>query len=526
MNALPPSPANAPAQRRLLLGSTAASLLVAALLLATWPGLPMVWDEGNAILRAERIGRGEWLYTNQVEGHPALYGMVIFAGHRLAEGWLPPLTAWRFGPVLLFALAAGAMFYRVEREWSLRAAVGAVAAMVLLPRLFAHAHFASFDGPLLSCWVLAWAAFAWARRSWWGTLAWGVALGMTLSCKATGWIAPLPFLAWAAIHRDRPAAAALALGVPVALFTFFLLNPPLWTDPIQGTAAFFQLNFTRAANPGLNISTSFLGEMYNLDHPLPWYNTLWWTAITVPSGILLLAILGVGVACRRRRSQPAGTLLVLNWAVLLVVRALPGVPPHDGVRLFLPAFAFLAVLAGVGCDAALAWAGRRWPGSLGPRVAAGAGVVLLYATGAAGLVMYHPQWLSYYNGLVGGLPGATALGMEPTYYWDGLDGSVLDWLHQNTGEDEGIRFGTGSPENRYLMRRWEILNRETAGPLAPGRFRWYVFQRRPSGYLPADEWLIEHAEPAFRKTLLGVPLVEVYAESDYQRARAAVGDTW
>ena len=32
-----------------------------------------------------------------------------------------------------------------------------------------------------------------------------------------------------------------------------------------------------------------------------------------------------------------------------------------------------------------------------------------------------PVPLSYFSPIVGGLPGATALGMEPTYYWDGLD---------------------------------------------------------------------------------------------------------
>jgi len=115
--------------------------------------------------------------------------------------------------------------------------------------------------------------------------------------------------------------------------------------------------------------------------------------------------------------------------------------------------------------------------------------------------------------------------MEPTYYWDGLDRDVLDWLHENTPPGGKIRFGTSSRENRQLMRRWDMLRRATS-EAAPGVFRWYVFQRRPSGYRPADVWLIENARPAFRKTRLGVPLVEIYAESDYQRARAEVGETW
>jgi len=543
-----------PSGRPLL--SCAAGLSVAALLLATSPSLPMVWDEGNAILRAEQIAHGRWLYTTQIEGHPALYGIVILAGHSLGEAWLPPLTAWRLGPILLFSVAAGAMFYRMARDYSLRAAVGSVAALVLMPRLFAHAHFASFDGPLTSCWILAWATFDFARRRWWGTVAWGIALGMTLSCKATGWLAPLPFLVRVALdcgvsgtvfspfrkrksryinrsrapmltatNRDRLGLRVFAAGLPIALATFFLLNPPLWSDPVGGWAAFFQLNFNRAANPGLNISTWFLGRMYDLHHPLPWYNTLWWTLVSVPSGILALGLLGIVVACRRWRGQPSGSLLMFNWGVLLIVRALPGVPPHDGVRLFLPSFAFLAALAGVGTDALLGWGARKRPEKRARRAAAITGVVLLYGTGAVGLVLYSPQWLSYYNGAVGGLPGAVALGMEPTYYWDGLDRSVLDWLHENTPQGQKIRFGSSSPENRRLMRRWGMLRRASS-PAASGKHRWYVFQRRPSGYRPADVWLTENAEPAFQKTLLGVPLVEVYREADYQQARQEVGDRW
>lgn len=497
--------------------------------MATSPGLPMVWDEGDAIRRAEKIRQGDWQYTTQREGHPAFYGMVIAVGQWIASGWLKPLDAARFGPMMLFALAAGAMFYRMAQEYSAAAAVATVAALMLLPRMFAHAHFASFDGPLTSCWILAWAAFAPARRGWPAAVLWGIALGMTLSCKATGWIAPVPFLVWAAAYRERSAAKALAVALPVALATFFVLNPPLWHHPIRGGAAFFDLNLNRAARSGLNIPILFLGRMHHLGNPLPWYNTLLWTAVTVPLGTLLLAGVGVIATLRRWHESPAGILLLLNWAVLLVVRALPGTPVHDGVRLFLPSFAFLAALAGVGCAEILAWAGQWWSDAVWARRLVAAGLGLVYLGSASSLLWYTPQWLSYYNLLIGGLPGATARGMEPTYYWDGLDRSVLDWLHENTAPDEKIRFGARacSPDNLRLMRRWNTLRRATQFDEAPGKYRWYVLQRRPSGLRPADVWLIEHARAAYRKTIrsggvgpwrLDVPLVEVYRYEDFLAA--------
>ena len=585
MSTSPENPPIEPHRRRLLAASVLVTIGCAVLLLLTSPGLPMAWDEGNAIRRAEGIarwarrwvGRGEdgrqlgplsaeaigedWRYTariegypdaqidgrpGRIEGHPAFYGIVIAAGRWLSAGWLEPLTAARFGPMLLFGLAAGAMFYRMGRDDSAAAALGAVAALVLLPRMFAHAHFASFDGPLTACWVLAWAGFAAARANWRGAVLWGILLGMTLSCKATGWIAPLPFLAWAVVYRDRPAAKALAVGIPVALVAFFLLNPRLWHHPIEGSMGFFALNTSRAE---FNISTQFLGQMYNLDHPLPWYNTLFWTGVTVPLPLLLLTVVGLVAILRRWRAEKAGILLLANGLVLLIVRALPMAPPHDGVRLFLPSFAFLAALAGVGCGWLLSGRRKRVhtrvalasrqctgktpvPARYHRATLALAGIVTLYAASASSLLWYAPQWLSYYNLAIGGLPGAARWGMEPTYYWDGLDRPTLDWLAGHTAPGEKVRFAAAPAENLELMRRWGTLGSEYR-PDAPGRFRWYVVQHRPSGWQPPDRWLMAHPElAAYRKTIrrggwgpwqLDVPLVAVYPYEAYLRGCEATG---
>ncbi|NQT13630.1 MAG: phospholipid carrier-dependent glycosyltransferase [Planctomycetes bacterium] len=550
MSESPDSTEPNPRSRRLLLGSALVAAGCALALLATSPGLPMAWDEGNAIWRAQKIeqwaallvdGDGEnrphgplsregvreyWPYTTQVEGHPAFYGIVIAAGRSISRGWLGPLDSYRFGPILLFSLAAGAMFYRLGRAYSTAAALGGVAALMLLPRMFAHAHFASFDGPLVSCWILAWAAFVPERAAWPRAVPFGIALGMTPSSKATGWIATLPFLGYALVYRDRAAVKVLAVGVPVALVTFFLLNPPLWHDPVRSALGFFQMNLNRG---DFNISTQFLGRMYNLDHPLPWYNTLFWTAVTVPTGILVLMAVGSVRVLRRWRDDRVGVLLVLNALVLLVVRALPGAPPHDGVRLFLPAFAFMAALAGVGWGALVAVRAKPQATRSVSRLLT-LGGLLLYAGSASSLFWYAPQWLSYYNLAIGGLPGATARGMEPTYYWDALDRPLVDWLGQQTGPEEKVAFAAGSTENLALMQRWGSLGVEFRSD-APGTYRWYVVQHRPSGWQPVDQWLIERAEPAYRKTIrdggwgpwrLDVPLVEVYSYEQYLTARKAV----
>lgn len=530
-------------------GAALAALVCVVVLLATSPWLPMAWDEGNATVRSEGIGRwvgrwlrpsreteagplsrrtiaADWQYTTQVEGHPAFYGIVIAAGRAAAHAFLRPLESARSGPIVLFSLACGAMFYRLARQYSMLAAAAAVGALLLLPRVFAHAHFASCDGPLLSGWILAWATFAGACRRWPYALLWGVMLGITLSTKAPGWFAPIPFVAWAMVYRDRGALRALAMGLPVAVLVFYLFNPPLWHDPLEGLATFFSLNWNR---PQWNISVLFLGRMHNLDWPLPWYNTLFWTAITVPVGLLGLFLLGLATACRRWRSEPYGMLLVFHWLVLVVVRAIPGTPPHDGVRLFLPSFAFLAALIGVGADRLLA-AGRSAPRCGRRRLAGRAAVLGAYLGAATSLAWYAPQWLSYYNLAIGGLPGATAAGMEPTYYWDALDRRVIDWLDRRTAPGEKVQFAAGSVENLELMRRWGELPFEFRQHAA-GRWRWYVVQHRPSAWQAADRWLVENATPAFSKSIrrggwgpwrLDQPLISVYGQRQYEKAVEAI----
>jgi 4-amino-4-deoxy-L-arabinose transferase-like glycosyltransferase len=450
-------------------------------------------------------------------------GSVIALGTAMTERWLPPLLAARSGTMLLFALAVGAVFYRLWREYTLSVALTAVGALLIMPRLFAHAHFALFDSLVTSCWLLSWALFAPALCDWRWSLPWGVALGATLSAKFTGWLAPLPFVLWALIYRDRRAGRALAIGLPLALVTFWALNPPLWHAPLSGWQTFWHLNTHRAERPELNITTWFFGSMYDLDYPLPWYNTLAWTVMTVLPLPLLIGAAGVYQSLRHWRSDPAAVLLVLQWATLMVVRATPWAPPHDAERLILPSFAFFALLTGVGAGrllyresllAADKICAQRWA------------IVLLgfcAVNGISELYRYEPQWLSYYSRVVGGLPGAVALGMEPTYYWDALDAPVWRWLDEHTAPDEKIAFGAGPRRNLAWLQCWGVV-KHGFRPADPGSFRWYVRQRRPSAWQAWDYWLLEHAEPAYQRKLQGQPLIDVYAYDDYVAARKATAD--
>ena len=511
----------------------------AALFLATSSSIPIVWDEGDTIFRAEQIlrvaeesqGQGavsflqalrspaNWPYTTVREGHPPLSGILVAIGLRMAPEGLDPLTRARLAPMLLFSLGVGAMFYRLQREYGVWAvSVMAVAALLMMPRVFAHAHFATLDGPLTACWLLAWALFAPACRDWRLLGGFGVALGLTFSAKFTGWLAPLPFLAWAILYRDLRAVRALAVGVPIAVAVFVALNPPLWDAPVEGLRTFFDLNLNRASQHGLNITTQFFGRMHDLDHPLPWYNTLVWTAITISPVPLLIGCIGLVASLRRWQTDRGAILIVCQWTTLIIVRALPFSPPHDAERLILPSFAFFAALIGVGIGRALYRDSLLLPEKIVAQGWAKIAMAIALVAPTVDSVLYFPHGLSFYNRLIGGLKGASALGMEPTYYWDALDRETLAWLAEHTSGDEKVAFGAAPPKNLALLKRWGLLERL---PDDEGSFRWYVIQRRPSAWSAADRWLIDNEQPAFQRTLSGVPLLDVYSFEQYQRAKEA-----
>jgi 4-amino-4-deoxy-L-arabinose transferase-like glycosyltransferase len=534
VNATPPRP-------RILLLLTAGGIALASwlLLLVTSPCLALVWDEGDTIARAEVLARGfsgaespadkldalkhDWPYTIVREGHPPLAGYLIAIGHALAPSWLGPITAFRLGPITFFALAVGAMFYRLAGDYSLWSmSLIAVAALLTMPRVFAHAHYATLDGPLTAAWILSWAAFSPAASRWRCVPLLGLMLGLAFSAKLTGWLAPVPLIAWGILYRDRRALAAVSVSVPIALAVFVALNPPLWDSPIEGLRTFFSLHLHRGDQASLNITTQFFGRLYNLDHPLPWYNTLMWNAITVSPMLVLFGCLGIYGTASRWRADRAGMLLVLSWATLIVARALPWAPPHDAERLILPSFAFFAALVGVGFGRALYRESLLAQDKIVAQGWAKVALVLTFGAATFDSIAYFPFGLSFYNRLVGGLRGAVSLGMEPTYYWDSLDAKALRWLNEHTAAGETIAFEAAPPKNMELLHRFGMLT-----PLVsePAQARWYVIQRRPSALLPHDWWLVEHAEPAFERALGGVPLLDIYSGQEYRRAVQATGKT-
>ena len=524
-----------------------AAFVCLAVLAATAPGMPIVWDEGEYLGRSDRIaewfrlvahvgaaGGGwhafssatihdYWHFVTVDEGHPAWGGVPIAIATILFRGWLHPLTAARMGAMAVFSGACAGVAFRMRAAYGSIAAIVAVAALLTFPRLFAEAHFATLDGQLTAWWLLLWACEASGRTGAGAAVSSGVLGGLASATKFTGWLAWIPLVIARAASRDRRRVLELMIVIAVGGVTFYLVDPPMWRHPIASGVTHLQLNLHRT----LNIPITFLGSTYDLHRPLPWYNTIAWLLMVTPVPLLLLG--GIGAASAARRRDPVSVSLLLHWAVLMIVRAVPGPPPHDGIRLFLPAFGFWCVLAGAGAQRAWDTAGASAPARrllLGGAMAAG------LIGGAINVARYYPQTLSHYNLLVGGVRGAAALGMEPTYWWDSLDRKALTWLNEHTAPGERVAFS--STANISMIRGWGWLIPEQADRRAV--FKWYVFQNRTSFLADSDRQLIRTAMPAYVGYAgdhvpsqvpadLAVPLLYVYSYDQYRTAIAEVSES-
>jgi hypothetical protein len=323
-----------------------------------------------------------------------------------------------------------------------------------------------------------------------------------MGTKLTGWFLPLPFLAWALLYGDRRALLTLAVGILFGLAFLVALIPPWWHNPMLGLVRFFESNLTRATTTPLK--TLFLGTVYETPSgSLPWYNTLVWTLMVTPIGLLGLFIAGEIRALSRARSNSLGMLVLGHWAFLILLRALPHTPGHDAVRQFLPAFGILALLVGLGAEVV-----ERRLGAWGKALIIGAVTEALLS-----VALMMPVPLSYYSPLVGGLPGAARIGMEPTYYWDSLQPEILDWLNAHTALDQRVMFARYPTSWLYLRRngqlRVKILSTE------PGAWTWFVLQNRPGAFRPMERELIARGHPAKMFVKWGVPLLWVFPYREF-----------
>jgi len=122
--------------------------------------------------------------------------------------------------------------------------------------------------------------------------------------------------------------------------------------------------------------------------------------------------------------------------------------------------------------------------------------------------------MSYYNALIGNLPGAVRRGMEPTYWGDTYLAAFV-WLHRNARPGSIVWIEPPGLEGTFRTTYGPlgILRPDlklVSGPANIQKADYAVTQNKPTEFTDVTRRLIRRRRPVFTEQLQGVPLVFVF----------------
>jgi len=517
--------------------AAALALLAFILVLATLDDPGVTWDEPRSfkaargymawlgILRRAIAGGhpGEafddavivrwWVQDPSLELHPPIPKLAVGFGWALFSRSWGNISGYRFSAAVWFAiLIAVVCLTAAEAYGSLAGAVAALS-LLLMPRMFLHAHLANMDVPIATLWVLGMYLFwlAITRPGWLWTVLSGVVFGLALGVKLNAGLMPIVWGIWFLFRRrEKGVFVKMIIVGLVGLGVFIALWPWLYHDTLA-----------RLAHAVAMGDRSSLAVQYYLGQIgiAPWHYPFVLTLVVIPVTILVAGLAGIVQVIRARVRQPLGFYVLLNILVPLVIPALTLKGNFSGERHYTPVFCYLAMLAGIGFVYVLRALVRRLvPENMNRRVwwqrvlAVGLAIVL-FASPLVSIIKLHPYELSYYNALVGGLRGAVRLGLETTYWCE----SYKDFLpYLNANLPEGASIWVDQPLALRAYQEDSLLRQDLRpvgwDVVSPYTCDYVLVQMRETGLAEVPELvdLMNRYQPEFTVSVDGVPLAMVY----------------
>jgi len=401
-------------------------------------------------------------------------------------------------------LAALVFWFGVRFLKNPGAGFAAAVFLVLMPRMFGHAHFVETDLMLCAVYFAAACAFLWGLESRWGSVAFGIIMGILPAVKFTGLFAFAPFFLYGILFERRKTlrnAYALAL----APLVFFAVQPMYWHAPLAAASGYFGHFLDPKAYT--TITTSYFGKLYPKSPP--WTYPAVITALVIPLPTLLLAVAGA-VASVSRMFKPSEekpvvskicVFVLFNALFLIILFSPERVAKYDGERLLMPIFPFWALLAGVGFQILT----RRF--NVFVRAAAFVVIAVMIATA---VYQVRPFYLCYYNCLIGGAKGAERHGMDVMYWGEAFTPQFAARINEKIPPGARIAtIGYFSGNLRYFQQMG--LLRPDLKIVDYGQDADFLLAFNRNGVLdPFTRYLMQNAPPIIGLKWKGIKLAGVY----------------
>ncbi|MGO8702951.1 MAG: ArnT family glycosyltransferase [Candidatus Brocadiia bacterium] len=281
-----------------------------------------------------------WMYGQE---HPSfgkvLGGLACYIFHDKL-GTVGLVKAFRLQN-LIYCFAFCFIMYRWMQELTNKyMAVAAVLVAFFLPRMYFSAHIGMLDYPVTVLIFISSYAFWKGLSDPKHMITASILTGLALATKINGaflytflivWL----LIAWRKELKKRLLYILSLIVIPPALFV--LLWPWLWHHPAARIPGYFIRLMQHLPIPLYYLRETYYGNT-------PWHYPFVLTIATLPC-IILAAIGWYALAPRKKTID---WFLIAGALIPLAAIALFSPCKNDGVRLFLPAFPFIAMLASLG----------------------------------------------------------------------------------------------------------------------------------------------------------------------------------
>ncbi len=394
--------------------------------------------------------------------HPPLAKLGFGLCHFLFSDTLGWIASARFFNSLLCGLLSLGVWVFCAKQYSLKTAWIAWILLQSLPRFSGYSCLANLDFAVVVFWTLATFCFflglTQKKYFWVGALLYA-ALWLT---KLTGIFLLLPCAVWGFFFARKYVSKVLMVWTSSALILFFLLWPWMTLNPTQHFSEYLGNKTSRILGGDTTlpeysemkkpsrIPVFYLGETYKGDHtPAPWHYVPLMFLSTTPLVILLLLVWGLWQSWRKRKTDSFAILCVLSLACILGLCMIPVFPRYGGLRFFLHAYPFVAILGALGWEWFCDCCAHRWLQKLKVGV-----LSALLALNFAGLCTHRDHLLCDYNDAVGRLPGAVRLGLPLTDLEQTLSPEIFDWINAHCPQNGKIIL---TPLGNFVQQLYQAL---------------------------------------------------------------------